>query len=137
MYRVCIALVDATRARLLTFERVVDGDETHEALVERTDLMDLQGRRRPGEANGPLNDRFVRMALAALRELIDERRTHRVVLCASPQMLGRLRGAAPGLLPSHIALDELPRDLVALSPGEVQAELSVRALLSAAGWMLH
>jgi len=137
MDRVCIALVDATRARLLTFERVIDGGNTREELVERTDLVDLQSRSRPGEPLGPLDDRFARMVLAALRELIDEHRPQRVVLCASPQVLGRLRGAAPGLVPSDVAIHELPRDLVALSPGELRAEPVVRALLPAATWMLR
>src|SRR5262245_39950027 len=47
MYRVCIALVDATCARLLTFERVTEGADTREELVERTDVANLQRRRRP------------------------------------------------------------------------------------------
>ena len=144
MYRVCIALVDATRARLFTFERVADGADMRETLVERTDLVNPQRRRRPSEVfSDPrpgssrtgddhvsqIDDKFARMAMAALRELIDEHPAQRVVICASPRMLGRLRAAAPGLLPEHIALDELPRDLVKLSPGDVQAELASRALL--------
>jgi protein required for attachment to host cells len=51
------------------------------------------------------------------------------VICASPQMLGRIRAASPGLLPAGIPVDELPRDLVKLSPGQVQAELASRMLL--------
>jgi protein required for attachment to host cells len=154
MYRVCIALVDATRARLFTFERVADGGDTREVLVERTDLVNPQRRRRPSEVFSDtrpgssrtghlqyafddhrdhhvsqIDDEFARMAMAALRELIDERSTHRVVICASPRMLGRLRSAAPGLLPDDIALDELPRDLVKLSPGDVREELASRGLL--------
>ena len=154
MYRVCIALVDATRARLFTFERVVEGADTREELVERTDLVNPQRRRRPSEVFSDtrpgssrsgnlqyafddhrdhhisqLDDKFARMAMAALRELVDEHPTQRVVLCASPKMLGRLRAATPGLLPDDIALDEMPRDLVKLSPGDVRAELASRDLL--------
>ena len=162
MYRVCIALVDATRARLFTFERVADGTDAREELIERTDLVNPQRRRRasevfsdtrPGSSRighlqyafddhrdhhvSQIDDRFARMAMAALRELIDEHPTQRVVICASPRMLGRLHAAAPGLLPDDIALDELPRDLVKLSPGEVRAELASRELLPPAGRIQH
>jgi protein required for attachment to host cells len=162
MYRVCIALVDATRARLFTFERVTEGVDIREALVERTDLVNPQRRRRASEVFSDtrpgsnrtghlqyafddhrdqhisqIDDRFARMAMAALRELIDEQPTQRAVICASPRMLGRLRAAAPGLLPDEIALDELPRDLVKLSPGEVRAELASRDLLPRAARIQH
>lgn len=162
MYRVCIALVDATRARLFTFERVAEGADARDELVERTDLVNPQRRRRPSEVFSDtrpgssrvghlqyafddhrdhhvsqVDDRFARLALAALRELIDEHPTHQVVICASPRMLGRLRAAAPGLVPADIALDEVPRDLVKLSPGAVQAELASRGLLPRPARILH
>jgi protein required for attachment to host cells len=154
MYRVCIALVDATRARLLTFERVTEGADVRDELVERTDLVNPQRRKRtsevfsdtrPGSSRtgnlqyalddhrdhhiSHIDDRFARMTMAALRELLDERPTQRAVICASPRMLGRLRAAAPGLVPAEVALDEVPRDLVKLSPGAVRAELASRELL--------
>lgn len=154
MYRVCIALVDATRARLFTFERAAEGADTRDELVERTDFVNPQRRRRPSEVFSDtrpgssrignlqyafddhrdhhisqLDDKFARMTMAALRELIDEQPTQRVVICASPRMLGRLRAAAPGLIPDDIALDELPRDLVKLSSGDVRAELASRGLV--------
>jgi protein required for attachment to host cells len=162
MYRVCIALVDATRARLFTFERATEGADTREDLVERTDLVNPQRRRRPSEVFSDtrpgsnrtghlqyafddhrdhhisqIDDKFARMAMAALRELIDEHPTQRVVICASPRMLGRLRAAAPGLLPEDVVLDELPRDLVKLSPGDVRAELASRELLPRAERIQH
>lgn len=162
MYRVCIALVDATRARLFTFERVTDGADTREALVERTDLVNPQRRRRPSEVFSDtrpglsrtghlqyafddhrdqhiaqLDERFARMAMAALRELIDEHPTQRVVICAPPRMLGRLRAATPGLVPGDIALDELARDLVKLPAGDMRAELASRGLLPDAERTYH
>jgi protein required for attachment to host cells len=165
MYRVCIALVDASRARLFTFEHAMEAARSRDELVERNDLVNPQRRSRPSELFSEprpgasrsghlqyafddhrdrdvaqLDDKFARMAMAALRELIDERPTQRVVVSASPRMLGRLRAAAPGLLPDHIALDELPRDLVKLSPTDVRTELASRGLLPsraeppASGW---
>jgi protein required for attachment to host cells len=154
MHRVCIALVDATRARLFTFERAMEGAEPREELVERADFVNPQRQRRPSELSSDtrpgsshtgqlqyafddrrdhhvsqLDEKFARTAMAALRELIDERPTQRVVIGASPRMLGRLRAAAPGLLPDGIAIDELPRDLVKLPPADVRVELASRGLL--------
>lgn len=154
MYRVCILLVDATRARLFTFERTSDGPDTRDELVERTDLVNPQRRRRPSEVFSDtrpgssrighlqysfddhreqhiaqIDEKFARLAMAALRELIDEATTQRVVICASPRMLGRVRSVTPGLIPDDVALDEIPRDLVKLTPAEVRSELVSRHLL--------
>jgi protein required for attachment to host cells len=154
MYRVCIALVDATRARLFTLDRVDDGAETHEELVERTDLVNPQRRRRPSELFSDtrpgssrvgqlqyafddhrdhhisqLDEKFARAVMATLRELIDERPTQRVIVCASPRMLGKLRASAPGILPHDLTFDELPRDLVKLSPADVRAGLARQGVL--------
>jgi hypothetical protein len=41
MYRACIAVVDASRARLFTYERSNDADG-HEELAELTDLVFVQ-----------------------------------------------------------------------------------------------
>jgi protein required for attachment to host cells len=154
MYRVCIALVDATRIRLFTLERSNDGVETRDELLERTDFVNPQRRRRPSELfsdtrpgssrSGNLqyafddhrdhhiaqiDETFARTAMAALRELIDERPTQRVVICAPPRMLGRLRASVPGILPDNIPIDELPRDLVKLPVADVRTELAARGLL--------
>lgn len=154
MYRACIALVDATRARLFTLDRVSDGVETREELVERMDLVNPQRRRRPSELFSDtrpglsrvghlqyafddhrdrhiaqLDEKFARTVLATLRELIDEQATQRVIICASPRMLGKLRATAPGILPHGVTLDEVPRDLVKLSPADVRAELSSHGIL--------
>jgi protein required for attachment to host cells len=150
------------RARLFTFERVTEGADTRDELIERTDLVNPQRRRRPSDLFSDtrpgssrtghlqfafddhrdhhvsqIDDKFARMAMAAVRELIDEHPPQRVVVCASPRMLGRLRAAAPGLLPDDIALDELARDLVKLAPGDVRAELAARELLPRAEGILN
>src|SRR5439155_20785903 len=76
-----------------------------------------------------LDETFARTVMATLRELIDEQPIQRVIVCASPRMLRKLRASAPGLLPDAMSFDEVPRDLVRLSPAEVRAELSSRGLL--------
>jgi protein required for attachment to host cells len=42
-----------------------------------------------------LDEDFARSAMAALRELIDEHAPQRVIVCAGPRMLGKLRAASP------------------------------------------
>src|SRR5260221_8475965 len=49
MYRTCIAVVDATRARLFTYDRFADESGVHDELVERTDLVNPIRRQRPSE----------------------------------------------------------------------------------------
>lgn len=154
MYRACIALVDAARARLFTIDRITEGEETREELVERADLVNPQRRRRPSELFSDtrpgsgrvgrlqyglddhrdrniaqLDEKFARMVMANLRELIDERPTQRVIVCASPRMLGKLRASAPGILPDEMPVDELASDLVKLSAANLRAELASRGLL--------
>src|SRR4051794_11979702 len=48
MYRACIAVVDATRARLFIFERTTEPEAMRESLREHTDLVN-PARRHPGE----------------------------------------------------------------------------------------
>jgi protein required for attachment to host cells len=154
MYRVCISVVDATRARLFTFDRTIDGTGLHEELVERVDLTNAgrpispreqsadtaPGRGHTAGGQPSFDDHrdhrfarqdaeFARTAMAALRELVDEHASQRVVVCASPRMLGKLRASAPGIMPEHLPLDELARDLVNLTAREVRDELASHGLL--------
>ena len=142
------------RARLFTFDRAVDGAGLHDELVERTDLVNAgrrsaaheqlsdtrQGSGRTSNHQYSLDDHrdhqlakqddeFARTAMAALRELVDEHAPQRVVMCASPRMLGKLRASAPGIMPEHLPLDELASDLVKLTPPEVRDALIRHGLL--------
>jgi protein required for attachment to host cells len=72
---------------------------------------------------------FARTAMAALRELIDDHPTARVIMCAGPRMLGELRACAPGLVPDDVKLDELPRDLGKLPIADLRAALTAYGLL--------
>lgn len=127
MHRVCIALVDATRARFFTFDRVIDELGTHEQLTEHADLVAFTDHR--DHDTGRSDAEFARTALAALRELIDDHAPERVIICAGPRMLDNLRRSAPGILPEHLTCDELAHDLVKLSPSELRADLVSHGLL--------
>src|SRR5512140_361197 len=49
MQRTCIAIVDATRARLFTFDRTADASGVHEELSEHTDLVNPSRRLTPAQ----------------------------------------------------------------------------------------
>jgi Protein required for attachment to host cells len=129
MSRICVALVDPTRARFFTFARVTDDAGGLEQVAEPTtfvqysfDGRDHQLARRETE--------FARTAMAAFRELIDEHGAQRAIVCAAPRMLGKLRAVAPGILPERLTLDALAGDFVRLPSAEVRSQLVAHGLLS-------
>jgi len=152
MDRTCIAIVDATRARLFTFDRASDASGVHEDLEERTDLVNPQRRRRPSELfsdSRPGSSRtgglgyafddhrghhmeeidaaFARDVATQIENLVHEAPTRRLIMCASPNMLGALRATDLGRL--GIAVDELDRDLVRLTPAQLRDYLTSVNLL--------
>jgi protein required for attachment to host cells len=153
MYRACIIVVDASRARLFTFERTSDGEGLHEQLSERRDLVsparrmraselfsDDQGSSRTGPLHYGLGDggdgyiealdaEFARAIVAEAVELIRSSPVQRLILCASPRMLGTLREVGGELRRSGVPIDELPRDLVKLSVAELREHLASHGLL--------
>lgn len=154
MYRACIAIVDATRARLFTFDRTVEPDGVHEQLVERRDLVDPARRRRPAElfsdtrpgssrtggrqfgfddhrdASLERMDRdFARSIVAEIAALLRSSASQRLILCASPRMLGELRQVGGEIRRDGLVLDELPRDLVKLTASEIREHLASYGLL--------
>lgn len=117
MDRVCIALVDATRARFFTFDRGINERAGGEPLTEPASLVPHLGN--------------ARMAMAAFRELIDEHGAQRAIVCAMAPMLGQLRAAAPGILPDQLPIDALACDFVRLPSAEIRARLADHGLLPA------
>jgi protein required for attachment to host cells len=140
MQRTCIAVVDATRARLFTLDRMSDAEGLREELLEQRDLVNPARRRRPSElfadsygwddhrdaAIDELDIDFARMIMAELRELASTTHANRIVLCASPKMLGKLREQRGAI---EIEMDELPRDLVKLTPAQLREHLATQGLL--------
>ncbi len=146
MYRVCIAIVDAARARLFQYERALEPEGPHEQLVELTALVNPSRRLRPSELLsssgagtnhvGPhgyafddhrdehmerLDDDFARAVTAELTLLTAS--VDRLIICASPRMLGRLREVIGKLRRPELTIDEIPRDLVKLTPALLQEQL--------------
>jgi protein required for attachment to host cells len=150
MYRACIAIVDATRARLFTFERATEPDAMRDELTEHTDLVNPARRHpgelfsdgRPGGSRGPqstfddhrdghidnLDAEFARTVIGALLRLLDATPAQRLIICAAPRMLGELRAAG---IPRRdgVTVDEVPRDLVELRPANIRDQLAAYGLL--------
>ena len=154
MHRTCIAVVDATRARLFTLDRSDDSGALRETLAERTDLVNPIRRQtpaqifsdsRPGTSRiggrqyafddhrdahiDSLDAGFARAITAAIREALDDTGAERLILCASPRMLGALRLLDLGH--ANVAIDELPRDYVKLTPTQIREVLGKQGLLPA------
>jgi protein required for attachment to host cells len=146
--RACIAVVDATRARLYTYEQ--DGDDPAHELREVADLSNPGRRLRPSElfsdsggsqAPGRSFDdhrehnvddkdlRFARDVVAELERLVRERAFEHVILVASPNMLGDLRKVDGVLHREGVVVDELPRDLSKLTSPQLHDHLASLKLL--------
>ena len=154
MIRTCIAVVDASRARLFTFERSHDAGEIREALSEQHDLINPARRQRPSELfteTGPplghtgtlqygtddhrakhlreLDREFSCAVIRAVTELLRALPAERLIICASPRMLGELREAGRELRRGTLTIDEVPRDLVKLTDHQLRDQLASYGLL--------
>jgi protein required for attachment to host cells len=154
MYRACIVVADASRARLFTFERSHEVEGVKEEMIEHRDLVDLARRQRPAELfsesrpgssrTGGLQYTFddhrdahvAALDAAFARSIADElsklvRTTHvdKLIICASPRVLGALRRAREGLPEIHV--DEMARNLVELTPSSLRARLADYGFLPA------
>ena len=125
MFKACIAVVDAARARLFTFEResVVEG--LRERFVEVTDLVNP---RRGIDVHRAahlveLDATFARDVVGELAGLLRSSGSSRLIVCASPRMLGVLRKALEALPTEHLAIDELARDLSKLKTPHIREHL--------------
>jgi protein required for attachment to host cells len=153
MNRTCIAVVDASRARLFVHERTAEPEGIRERLAETQDLVNPARRLRPSQLftdSSPasnqmgglhykiddhrdahierLDAEFARDIVAAIGTELRDHPAARLIVCASPRMLGELR-SIPGGLPSNIPVEEVPKDLVKLTPSKLQDQLRSYGLL--------
>jgi len=152
MYTSCIAVVDASRARLFTLQRTSDAGGLREDFLEQRDLVNPARRRtselfsstRPGVARAggvqyglddhrdahvdKLDADFSRVVIEQLAALAASIGATRSVICASPSMLGELRGARAALA-AHLELDEVDRNLVKLTPPRLREQLASYGVL--------
>jgi len=150
--RTCIAILDASSARLFVHDRAVDADGTRDELSERFDLVD-PGRRltsnelfsdsrvssnRAGDRHFGYDDGrdahranmdrdFARQVVGKIDELLDLTASHRLVICASPHMLGFVRELIKPR--AGLAIQELARDFVKSTVAELREHLTKHDLL--------
>lgn len=154
MYRACIAVVDASRARLFTYERTTEPAGLSEHLIEERDLVNPARRMRPSELFSDsrpgtnrtgtlqygvddhrdahlerLDTEFAREIVGQLGEMIRASHARRLIVCASPNMLGELRDASGELRHQDLAIDEIDRNLVKLPTPELRDRLTEYGLL--------
>ncbi|HEY5921182.1 MAG TPA: host attachment protein [Kofleriaceae bacterium] len=153
MKRACIAIVDAARARLFTYQE--DADPGRE-LREVRDLTN-PGRRlkqsemfsetrpplgqsgRPGPSGEPgstkddhrddhvnmMDMKFAKEVIEEIEEIIRSEAYGRVILIAGPKMLGELRKANGALKRNgDLVVDEIPRDLANLTATQLHDHLA-------------
>lgn len=129
MQRICIAVVDASRARLWTYQRTNEPGGLEETFVEQRDLVH-PGRRLPDtdSHNDAQDVEFAHLVMREIAALLREFATTRLVVCAPPRMLGHLRDARRDL-PRDLAVEELARDLVKLSAPQLRDHLAEHDLV--------
>ena len=156
MKRACIAVVDATRARLYTFEE--GGDPAHQ-LAEVKDLVNPGRRLRVGEmvsnyepgvetSQGgararsqtddhrdahveELDSKFAREVVESIEALVDEDGYRHLIVVASPKMLGLMRQADGVLHRPDLTIDEISRDLARLTSPQLHDHLASMKLIPA------
>ncbi|HEY5945949.1 MAG TPA: host attachment protein [Kofleriaceae bacterium] len=159
MKRACIAIVDAARARLYTYQE--DANPGQE-LREVRDLANV-GRRmkdsemfsetrpsngspgRPGPTGQPgstkddhrddhigmMDTKFAKEIVEEIDKMIRAEAYGHVIMIASPKMLGELRKANGSLKRNGMVVDEIPRDLANLTGNQLHDHLASVDLLPA------
>jgi protein required for attachment to host cells len=150
--RALIAVVDATRARLFTYQSAVDMQELA-SLHEESDLINVTRRRRPSELFSGSSDRgrgfgprgfayddhrdahiaqfdavFARDIGEQIAQVSRAGGYVRLILIASASMIGEMRKV---MRDRDLVIDEVPRDLVKLTPSQLHDRLAELRLLPA------
>lgn len=170
MKRACIAIVDATRARIYIYDRTADPGGAHAvfvgALHEAIDLVN-PGRRghdrgstvepgaepgtepgvKPGAERdapgaerdapgggatvdprqaqaGEIDRRFARQVIDEIDRIARERALDRVLLVATPAMLGELRAGDRALQRPELMVEYVARDLARLTSPQIHDHLA-------------
>jgi protein required for attachment to host cells len=151
MSRICIAVVDASRARLLLFDRSVSSGRTEEHLTEIADFANPARRTRPSQLfsdsrpgssrTGHLQyafddhrdahvDRmdaeFAQIITAEIARILRAEQATQVIVCASSRMLDKLRACEPRL---HVSVEEVPHDLTQLRISQLRDRLASYGVL--------
>ena len=124
MKRACIAIVDAVRARVYTYQ-----DETSQVLREEVDLVNPGRRLYPSEDHDDMDLKFAKVIVGELERIVRDGAYGHVIVVASPTMLGDLRKVDGVLHRADLVLDEIPRDLAKLTSPQLHDKLAELKLL--------
>jgi protein required for attachment to host cells len=155
MTRICLVVVDATRARIYTYEQVREPCGTLERLCEERNLVDPARHERASELfsdnsgsnhNGQhrygfddhrqshldrLDVEFGRRIADEVGNITRKNKSKEVILVASSRMLGVLRYQLAALRRSGVTIDELQRNFTKLTTAEIRDRLAELQLLPA------
>jgi len=155
MKRACIAIVDAARARIYVYDQTPAGERATPAgaLHEAIDLVNPghrgqdpystpgPGGKRSAPGDGTTDDhrdaqqideldrRFAHQVVSEIDRIARERGYDRVLLVASPAMLGELRAADRGLAP-ELQVEYVARDLARLTSPQIHDHLAQLRLVA-------
>jgi protein required for attachment to host cells len=150
MKRACIAIIDAARARIYTYDQSLGGAGARAATGALREAVALVNPGRCGHdlfaASKPaikraapgadatddhrdahlteLDRRFARQVVAEIDRIAREQAYDRVLLVASPAMLGELRGADGALLHPDVQVEYIARDLARLTSPQIHDHLA-------------
>jgi len=154
MKRLCLVVADATRARIFTYQQLVEPDGPHDELREQRDLVNPARHKRASElfsdntgANhtGPhgyafddhrqahldqLDVRFAKEIAGEVERVMRGDGYRELVIVASSRMLGELR-AAFGPVGRAVAIKAVERELTKLGVHELRDHLAALGLLPA------
>lgn len=156
MNQILVAIIDGTRARLLTLQQPeLPEYESGPNLVEYKSLFnpakELQGKelwatvktgRNQGQGSqvhayddgrqehvNEYERRFVQMIANEIVNFNKNKRIQRLLLVAEPHILGVVREVIAPLVPKNLQIQELAKDLCKLKPKEIYEYLAQKNLL--------
>jgi protein required for attachment to host cells len=156
MKRACIAIVDATRARLYAYQHDV-ADDPNEQLREVVDFAnparhlrasELFSETRPGSDRSAMRNsghthddhrdahiekmdlEFAKRIVSEIDRIVRDYAFGHVIMVASPKMLGDLRKVDGVLHRAELILDEIPRDLAKLTSPQLHDHLARLKLIA-------
>lgn len=144
MQRACIAIVDAAHARLFTFDtdsapqlrevrdlvspgRAAHGMFTNTYYHQRFGHATRQDNRTDHIAE--LDTRFARTIVDEIDRVLVENDLERVILVASPKMLGTLRGVDGAMRRAPVVVDEIPQNLSWMTTAQLHDHLAAMSLI--------
>jgi len=128
MFTTSIVVADASHARFFVHERTASADGVGDQIHERPHLLN-PGREGSDGHTHEHDEKFARLIAADFAQHVSGAR--RLIICASPRMLGSLREAGIGHAREGVEIHELAHDLVKLTPKDLCVQLTAYGVMPA------